>query len=1206
MPRRQFMADLAKAQADPLPRGLADLKGGEDDGQVQFSFLGGVTPLADGPVLITAMVTDLGDYPKSHEYMLWSGEHAPKDIGDALGSVRGTNKKTVGEMLTIVSSALCRVQPDQDGDSQMLDGDHEDEYAEEDEDDVDIYGSGDDDDFDPDRPALAPVSTTTVPSATSAHTFRQRVREDLRVTKAAGFKVGHLGHLLAGISSYVAVSIRVVKLGISEEAMEAWQLQPNDYLTLLIQYQNGYKTNEELQGLQRVTPNLAMRVVAGCRYKPSLQEAINAFTNVRPAERNGVKVNGLPSADDTNSEESSIRDTFISKPLNDLLQDRFVEILKSHAQGMPWTGAERWYQERLDKAGPADNSGAVPDHCFLPEEISDSLPEICRADHYATTGIVQFSFPLLAMQFMLRHFVRCTEFCLTCHRKLATDVQAIKPYVCERPLCLFQYITYGLGPSIEHEMVAQPYVVDLLISFCYNSAAARKLKEFPVGLSIVVPPVDTARYNPMRAEYLPGRFDRNGVKATDINTSNDFDVHDVGFDKEKLELIFFNKPNKCPVSRGDWILLNSSAAQGQDLHCRVSDTTYFPTITIDPPVVVSQQQSTGAGMPGLPPAQPLQTPATTPAATNGAVPTTSSPQWTNATFQVYEQQFDRLDDQGKCVAICRLLDTLPTITDMKQFLLKRHPANLKHWTEHISPGALSLLRWIIASNRSCIMQVDGDDPTPQGNTPTASKAPTVFGKTQERCFGMKDYMQFRFAMGAPDKEQRFVTEVRNTTTRLSLAHPTIFAWHGSPLPNWHMIIREGLHFKNTDHGRAYGHGVYHAKDANTSTSYSGMYGGYGGVGGAPGSWPNSVLRISSALALNEIVNAPAEFVSQNPYYVVNQLDWIQTRYLFVQVAPKCDTIKIGADVAPTQPHVQDPARTPTVLEENCDDTPAGMQLPFKKFKLFSGNGVVNGPMVISDDDGDADSIATDIEDREILINEPAEPTPVPASNGKSSAKSALSIPKTDFIEKSLNYDTLPIMPEPTYATGAATNRLMKELRTLDKIQRSTPAAELGWFIDVEKIENVYQWIVELHSFHMFETDGEKLPLARDMKKHNVKSIVLEIRFNKDFPFTPPYVRVIRPQFLTLMQGGGGHIVAGGAMCMELLTNSGWSSILSMESVLMSIRLAITSEPWARLAPGASRIDYTAQGGAEGYIRACASHGWEVPPGFKEMAYNGEK
>lgn len=38
MPRRQFIADLQKAQQDVLPLGIHDLQQGEDDGQFEFLF----------------------------------------------------------------------------------------------------------------------------------------------------------------------------------------------------------------------------------------------------------------------------------------------------------------------------------------------------------------------------------------------------------------------------------------------------------------------------------------------------------------------------------------------------------------------------------------------------------------------------------------------------------------------------------------------------------------------------------------------------------------------------------------------------------------------------------------------------------------------------------------------------------------------------------------------------------------------------------------------------------------------------------------------------------------------------------------------------------------------------------------------------------------------------------------------------------------
>ncbi|KAF2215987.1 hypothetical protein CERZMDRAFT_34504 [Cercospora zeae-maydis SCOH1-5] len=1225
MPRRQFIADLKKVQNGPLPPGISTLCAGEDDGQIEFSFVGAPIPLVDGPVTVTAMVTDLGDYPTSHEYYLFGGEDAPRDISKALGSIRGINKKTVFEMLDIVASTLRRVQPDQDGDSQMLeddDGFGEEEEDDGDDDDAAIYDS-DHEIFDVDTPAHNPAFATKTVRTAPNRAFRQRIREDLRATKAAGFKVGHLGHLLAGNSSYVAVAIRIVKLGISEEAMQAWKIEPNEYLTLLIQYPNGYKTNEELQGFEalRLASNLAIRVVVGKRPKPTLQEVIKAFTSVRKSERGSIgSTTALPSAEETADENSSIRDTFISKPLNALLQERFVPILRSRSMGLDWNGAERWYDEMQAVAGPQSNADVVPDRLYVPEEVNKALPEIVRADHYQTAGVVQYSFPLLAMQFALRHFVRCADFCLVCHRKLESDVEAIKPYVCSKDLCLYQYMAIGLGPSIEHEVIAQPYVVDLLISFCYSSAANRKLKDFPDGLSLTVPPVGANDYNPLGTEYLPGRYGRpSAISSKAKHDSSSSPAFEAGFDHTTRELIFFNRPGTCPVRRGDWILLNSASMEGQDLHCRVSDTTFFPTITVDPPIVLAQQRTGSLAQDRGP-----QTPAVTPQPTRTGSPAQANEKWVNATFQVYAQDFSSLETSDKCLAICRLLDTLPPVTEMREYLIKRQPADLQSWSECISSSALSLLRWIIASNRSCIMQVDGNDPAGGDNAESSAGAPTVFGKTQERCYGMKDYMQFRFAMGAPDKEQRFITEVRNTATRLNLKHQSIFAWHGSPLYNWHGIIREGLHYKNADHGRAYGDGVYHAKDASTSTSYSGMsHTGVGGSG-ARGSWPSSVLKISSALALNEIVNAPAEFQSQHPHYVVKQLDWIQTRYLFVRVAPENDTVKIGPEVIPSNPHPQDPSRTPTGVDRNlaivipasaiksgkrpASASPPGTPSTAKKLKTIAQNhsGNAADPIVVDDDD-DAQSIVTDVDDRELLESEPEEPeeSPAPCLNGHSFAKKVVSPPKTDFVPGSLDFDTLPIMPLPTYATPAATKRLMQELQSLQKVQDSTPLVDLGWYIDVDKIENAYQWIVELHSFHTMEINGKKLPLSDDMKNSGIKSIVLEIRFNKDFPFSPPYVRVIRPHFKTFAQGGGGHIVMGGAMCMEMLTNTGWSSVLSMESVLMSIRMNIASEPFARLEAAANR-DYGAVEGAEGYIRACHTHGWEVPRGFREMAYSGTK
>jgi len=210
-------------------------------------------------------------------------------------------------------------------------------------------------------------------------------------------------------------------------------------------------------------------------------------------------------------------------------------------------------------------------------------------------------------------------------------------------------------------------------------------------------------------------------------------------------------------------------------------------------------------------------------------------------------------------------------------------------------------------------------------------------------------------------------------------------------------------------------------------------------------------------------------------------------------------------------------------------------------------------------------------------------------------------PLTDFIPGSLDQDSLPMMQEPRYATPSATMRLQRELKTVLKVQESTPSHELGWYINPELISNVYQWIVELHSYE------STLPLAQDMKKSGVTSIVLEIRFGKDYPMSPPFVRVIRPRFLPFTQGGGGHVTGGGAMCMELLTNSGWSAVSSIEGVLLQVRLAIQNlepKPARLLSTNPAKhqqMDYGTGEAMDAYRRACVTHGWEIPKDFNEFA-----
>lgn len=166
----------------------------------------------------------------------------------------------------------------------------------------------------------------------------------------------------------------------------------------------------------------------------------------------------------------------------------------------------------------------------------------------------------------------------------------------------------------------------------------------------------------------------------------------------------------------------------------------------------------------------------------------------------YDQMFDDLDDARKAESIIMLLETLPTIKELQSYLVKQSRSsepNLRMWKDRVSPAALGILRWIIASNRSCIVQVD--------ICPGQSESEIATSKIRldQKCSNVdENYVQFRFAQGAPDKELRFLNALKAQQAKLPPKYPTMFAWHGSPLHNWHSIIRHGLDFKETYHGRA--------------------------------------------------------------------------------------------------------------------------------------------------------------------------------------------------------------------------------------------------------------------------------------------------------------------------------------------------------------------------------------------------------------------
>ena len=1078
------------------------------------------------------MLPDAFEYPNNHAFIIFTtSEIAPEAVTKALDGLQSRLVGvTIHDLLTTVdhevSDALMNPKP------QLL------EPPNTDEDDEDDWSADDIIDSDlSDWEAGAAAAADFFPVPRPAPDLQKRIREDLRAVRNAGFRIGHLGDVKSSI--IITISCRISRLGLSVEAMQAWSVRPEEYLVLLIRHPRAYQSLQEILSSGSAASSATQIRLGLCdSYKPCWKAAVGAFA----AESSAPKEDFGPQR---TGKDISLRPLFIGEPLTKLLNERLWGIIRlRESYHFSWTTAECVFHTSQGKVS-ADIDASLQEES-VPDTWRTPPPPLLVPDHMADTGFStsRMSLPLLVMQFTLRHFVKCTEFCLVCHCKTSDGFEALKPYVCSNGLCLYQYIALGMGPSLEYEIRTQPWVVDMLVSLAYSRARSGRLADFPSGLALRVPDVKDSEVSdvPESVQYSTAK-PKKGSKPSKR--------HEALFDAREMRL---SNEAMVPTGAGNWVMImdaetTSTKASGSPWHCRVKyvgETSKHLYLHL--PVCGGEQLSS-----------------------EQAIHRCQNPK--KVRYVAYDKNFDELSNQSKQTTIIALLNALPSIEEMSQYL-GPHSSDkpLSSWRERLSPASLDLLRWIVASNRSCILQ-EGNDP-------------------QHLVTGMDGFIQFRLVQGAPDKEHRFLQAVQAHAMAAKPQYPTIFAWHGSPLYNWHSILREGLHFETTAHGRAYGDGVYMSNDFCTSSGYCG-----GRLEFGTGDWPNSKLNMASIVSLNEVVNCTKDFVCAQPHYVVKQLDWIQPRYLFVGTLQPASAERKTASTF----YTQDPAhrvRGPSSIAIEIPHSASSICRRQLLSQSLEAKGKSQQAKQTEDDLNDHLSVSTSMEDLTILLSDDdSEMVDEEDPNDAAKQVTAGEAPQTDYVPGTLQVNTLPLLQAPKYATSQATKLLQQHLQATLKVQKREKLHELGWYVDPNLITTVYQWIVELHSF------DPDLPLAKDLKSHNLKSVVLEIRFPSQFPMDPPFVRVVRPRFLEFANGGGGHVTAGGAMCMELLTNSGWSPVASIESVLLQVRMAITNtDPRpGRLAKGAYG-DYSVGEAIHAYKRACIAHGWKVPNNMEGISW----
>ncbi|CCF35875.1 polymerase [Colletotrichum higginsianum] len=1179
MTRAQFNRDLAQASQQTITH-ISGVTKGEDDGQVQFVFSDGAL---SSPVVIRLVTLNIDEYPHNSGFLAYTdADSIPTALSDLFDEIPSLSQsKSILNTLQLISSCSLASETNDNSDIEMTDVESEGEADEYDYEDDIAFGLG--------SASRSPTPTNTPREQVKV---TGRLIEDLRTAKQAGFKVALLTKVTEREDGCIfAISLPVAQLGLSEDTLEAWEVSSSDCIVLLCRYDSRYPCVETFKDLASGhAASMQFRFGKCASFKPTLTSALTAFS---PKFNNAKGC----SSEDVLVDETSQGSTFCSMPIsnsiNTLMNRQLATLLKIRLNhGVSWDSATEMLEKltrdghmRVFASGPSQSFHLADD---TEAQVSTAAPELLNKDYVRhsprATGPLpeaQLSTPLIAMQFSLRYFVKSTQYCLVCHRKTDPGFAALKPYVCSEPLCLFQYMALGLGPSIEHDIIARPYVVDLLVSFCAAALQASRIREWPQGLAIKVPlinifPTPANNYGLLtvngafRSEQEPEtRRVRPAIPVLAQISAGQFDLH---------------KTQDMALKPGDMIVLVKSAtvadcgSKDDVHHCRIKsvDSVRDGEGNDSGRVVKFDCTVSVTGNANNPP-DPYR-----PASRSSSSPTEEFHYKPEVTFDdekgeaglfLYEYDLDDLESYYQREALLVLVQTIPSIRTLRDYLLSHKGSTLAD-CRNVSRSALALLRWIVASNRSFIVQIDQPADLDIGGISGTNS------RQRERFVGMADdWMQFRFAQGSPEKENRFKEELEYQGNH---PYPTLFAWHGSQLGNWHSIIRTGLDFKDTLNGRAYGHGVYFARDFSVSQGY---------CRNGRSCWVGSELNLLAAISLCEIINRPVQFKSIEPYYVVDKVDWIQCRYLIVQrnhsagPQPRNSGSTSETDYVP-----QDPARQITGMGNIAGKVPVAALPRWRQTSAPYGSSLSQSTRLA---DNELDNEPDDFD----LMIELRENGEIDEENGKTAKDSDPN--KTDFVPGALDYELLPQLPPPSWASDQGRKFVGAELSKLQKLQANTPFHQLGWYIDFENITNMFQWIVELHSFE------KSLPLAQDMHRQGVSSVVVEIRFGRHFPMSPPFVRVIRPRFVPFSEGGGGHVTGGGAMCMELLTNSGWSPASSMESVLLQVHMAMCSlDPFPARLIGNKKgdvNDYNIYEAIEAYKRSANAHGWEVPDDLEMTA-----
>lgn len=218
---------------------------------------------------------------------------------------------------------------------------------------------------------------------------------------------------------------------------------------------------------------------------------------------------------------------------------------------------------------------------------------------------------------------------------------------------------------------------------------------------------------------------------------------------------------------------------------------------------------------------------------------------------------------------------------------------------------------------------------------------------------------------------------------------------------------------------------------------------------------------------------------------------------------------------PIQIHLK---QQPEVIDLTADDQPQQPQHQHQQQQQNQPH--QHQPQLPQRQDCDEDDCEEDEGDEDIHIEMDDEPVQLA---GIKSKEDGLSSEHHAKLERLRQIQRDSYMKGAPYGSVQATDRLMKELREVYK----SDSYKSGVFTVELVDDSLYEWHVKLSI-----VDSES-PLYTDLMQLKDKGgkdhIMLHISYKDNYPFAPPFVRIVYPVLM------GGYVLNGGAICMELLT-----------------------------------------------------------------------